>query len=128
MKYLGIDYGTKKIGLAKTDEGGLMAFPFCVVENKKEYIRDILKIIKDESIDKIILGKSFDKNGNLNDIQKEIDIFKNEIEKKTDIEIIYQNEIYSSIEAQRYIIPKQNPDAQAAAIILERYLSKIRKN
>ncbi len=52
MNYLGIDYGEKNIGLALADDELKIARPFCIVNNLKQ----IQKIIKQEKINKIIIG------------------------------------------------------------------------
>ena len=46
MKYLGIDYGKKYIGLALSDDGGVMAFPYKVISNNQETTKEINEIIQ----------------------------------------------------------------------------------
>lgn len=77
MKYLGIDYGSKKIGIAKSDEAGSFAFPYSIIENKKNmsHLTDILDICQKENINDIVLGKSLDYDGKDNPIEEEISIF-----------------------------------------------------
>lgn len=58
MKYLGVDFGEKKIGLAKSDSLGMMAFPLTILKNDENLEKNFFKILKEEKIKKIIFGKS----------------------------------------------------------------------
>ena len=57
MRYLGIDYGTKKIGVALSDEKGKMAFPYSVVVNSGR--EKTAEKIKEKFAKKIMWGKLF---------------------------------------------------------------------
>jgi putative Holliday junction resolvase len=72
MKYLGVDYGSKKIGLAKSDEGNTFAFPIIILPNNNTTIEEINKICQKEGITDIVIGKSVDFEGKNNNIEKEI--------------------------------------------------------
>lgn len=74
MKYLGVDYGSKKIGLAKSDEEGVFAFPLVILANDSQYtyIEEIKAICKKENIQDIVIGHSVDLSGKENKIEKEI--------------------------------------------------------
>ena len=48
MKYMGIDYGTKRIGIAVSDDGGTIAFPRVVIQNTPKLFTELLDIIKSE--------------------------------------------------------------------------------
>lgn len=126
MKYLGIDFGTKKIGLATGDDESGFAFPLSVVENKDEskILTEIKKIIQTENIDEIILGKSLNQQGLENEVQKNIQDFKDKLEREVGLPVHFQNELFSSHESVRFNMAKTNTDAQAAAIILQRYLDR----
>ena len=76
MRYLGIDYGSKKVGLALSDEGGKLAFPKVVLKND-EYLLSALKEIRhEEKVDEIVMGESLTLSGELNDMMKELKEFK----------------------------------------------------
>ena len=74
MKYLGVDYGTKKIGLAKSDENAAFAFPLIILQNdgKGTYIEEIINICQKEGITDIVIGHSLDLEGKENRIEREI--------------------------------------------------------
>lgn len=141
MKYLGIDYGTKKIGFAVSDDRGVIAFPWGITENNPMIINTIKKIIDDTHIEKIVIGKSMDSDGQDNPVQKKIHQFADLLKKETGLAIDMQDERFSSIAARGHLYRKGNiaheqwsgkenkkrrepVDAGAAAIILQRYLDK----
>ena len=75
MKFLGIDYGDKRVGVAVSDETGRLAFPYKVLENKGDLIVKILEIADKENVGEIVVGESLDSEGKPNAIQKDIDEF-----------------------------------------------------
>jgi RNase H-fold protein (predicted Holliday junction resolvase) len=46
MKYLGIDYGSKKVGFAQSDDEGMLAFPLMISPNDKNLLNDTLELIR----------------------------------------------------------------------------------
>ena len=146
MRYLGIDYGEKRIGIALSDEKGKMAFAYGVIANygKEKVSAEIKKICAENSIGKIVLGKSLDYKGKANPIMAKIELFKTALEKETNLPVIYENETLTSAEAKRPLGgPRKRPpvlskrkspekekkagmkvDASAAALILRNYLDK----
>lgn len=125
MRYLGIDFGTKRVGIAISDEGGSLAFPHSVMENNKNLIEKVLDIIKKESIEKVIMGESKNFKGEDNEIMKDILKFKGELENKTGREVIFEPEFLTSAEAQQIQGRNGMIDASAAAVILQSYLDKL---
>lgn len=133
-KFLGIDFGSKRIGLALSDENGILAFPFKVILNKSNLFSDLEKILQKEKIDQIVIGDSLNLENKSNLINKEIEIFISILEKKYKIPIYRQKEFFTSMHAQETKGKKiknarqvkfsknQTLDAQAAALILQRYL------
>ncbi|MBP6858058.1 MAG: Holliday junction resolvase RuvX [Candidatus Pacebacteria bacterium] len=123
MKYLGVDYGTKKTGIAISDEEGSFAFPKDIVatENLFEYL-DV--IFKQEDIEAIVIGQSLATNGEENELAQKVQNIGKKIEEKTGKNIFFIREDFSSVEAHRYQTKKGNRDDSAAAIILQRFLDK----
>jgi putative Holliday junction resolvase len=58
MKYMGIDYGTKRIGVALTDDKCMMAFPYAVYANDASILKTIEALAQKEHVEKIVLGHS----------------------------------------------------------------------
>ncbi|MFA6077088.1 MAG: Holliday junction resolvase RuvX [Candidatus Paceibacterota bacterium] len=141
MKFLGIDYGTKRIGVAISDENGVFAFPKEIILNYSNVMKKFCEIIEQENIGEIIIGESVDFSGKLNALSGRIEVFILELEEKFKLPIHKQKEFLTSVEARRGKDSKAglNPsqahskvkqiksgriDAQAAAIILQRYLDR----
>jgi len=129
MRYLGIDYGNKKVGLAISDEAGSFAFPYQVIKNegRDKLTKEIKKIVEQEKIEKIVLGESVDLSGRANDIQPDILIFKEKLEKELGREVILESELFTTREARRGIDETgidPETDARAAALILKSFLER----
>jgi putative holliday junction resolvase len=75
MKYLGVDYGKKKIGIATSNEQGTISFPQCIVvpdAKHHTHINTILELCDKEKINDIVIGHSVDYTGKDNPIEKQI--------------------------------------------------------
>lgn len=124
MRYLGIDYGKKRVGVSFSDESGTLAFPHSVLPCDNNLISKIKEIIQKEGVEKIILGKSLDFKGQANPIMEDINNFKTELEKETGLTVAWENETLTSAAAERGIGKDEMLDARAAALILQAYLDK----
>lgn len=121
MRYLGIDYGTKRVGIATSDESGTFAFPKLILarENAVEAIREL---VEKERIGAVILGDTRSLAGASNTITPEAEAFKAELSRTLSIPVETMWEAWSSHEAARYAPTAEKDDSAAAAIILQRYL------
>lgn len=126
MKFLGIDYGSRNVGIALSDEDGKVAFPRETLLNTSALVEDILRIIHNEEIGGVVLGDSKDLYGEDNPIMKRIAAFKEELEEHG-IPVYFEDERFSSQEASRGQESLPKSDAGAATIILQSYLDKRNK-
>ena len=125
MKYLGIDFGTKKVGVANSDEDGRLAFPMMICPNDKSLMTDILEIARAMKISVIVIGESVDGSGKPNPVARLAREFAIELEYDlSNVKIVFEKEWYSSVEARR-IDGERDVDDRAAAIILQRYLDRV---
>jgi putative Holliday junction resolvase len=124
MKTLGIDYGTKKIGFAVSDEDGRIAFPRSVLKNDAGVFFAIKELIQKEKIESIVLGESLDYSGKPNLIMEKISAFKKLLEKETSLPVMFESEFLSSKQARNIHDSGELNDASAAAIILQSYLDR----
>ena len=144
MKYIGIDYGTKKTGIAISYALGSLAFPRDVLVTNAQLVTVIADIIKDENITGVVIGESKNLKGGLNKVAVNAQRFGEELQKHigSTVNIAYEDERFSTRQARmlpsegfaRGIIAnkkitkeKKNTsraDAQAAAIILQSFLDK----
>lgn len=125
MKYLGIDYGTKRVGLATAPDGGTMAFPLRVIPATKNLIDDVVALCMTEKIDTIVIGESMNFQNQHNAIMKKITPFAEELKTRTGIPVVFMNEALSSREAMHLQGDNSENDASAAAIVLQSYLDRI---
>lgn len=127
MKYLGIDYGSKKVGFAQSDDDGNFAFPLMVAPNDQTLLKDTLELIREMKFSVIVIGESVDQNGQPNAIAKEARAFAMKIEDSIDVKIVFEKEWYSTMEARKQPGKEGDHDVddQAAAIVLQRHLDKI---
>lgn len=128
MRYLGIDYGTKKLGLALSDEEGTMGFPFEIIPNDAKLSDALSMLIVEERIEAIVIGESKDYAGNPNPIANAARALGEELEERTGIPVFYEPEMLTTQEARRDFegvhSNKGDVDAAAAALILTSYLSR----
>lgn len=124
MKYLGIDYGEKNVGIAISDEEGVFAFAKTILQNDKQLLKKIAKLCQQEKIDAIVLGESKNLDGQDNLIQKKILLFKEGLEKNYNFLVYLEPEFMTSREAERLQEGVDKIDASAAALILKSYLDK----
>ena len=124
MRFLGIDYGTKRVGLALSDEDGHLAFPKSVLSNTDNLIDEIKEICVEENISGVVIGESRDLDGTPNPLMKDIEIFMEQLKKEIDIPLYLEPEFFTSYQAQKIQGKNKMLDASAAAIILQSFLDK----
>lgn len=127
MKYLGIDFGTKKVGFAQSDEEGRIAFPLMISPNDAQLFKDTTELIREMKIGTVVIGESVDQKGKPNPIAKEARGFGMKLESACDVVVVFEKEWYSTVEARKQPGKEGNHevDDQAAAIVLQRYLDKV---
>ena len=130
MRLLGIDYGKKKIGLALGDTASKIAVPLEVVYKQgDEAVRDVLKVIKSDGMEGIVIGIPSAVATHTN--QKQIDIvraFITELQKQTSIPIFEEDEAFTTAESQRLMSDEgaiADEDALAAMIIVQSYMNRM---
>lgn len=136
MRYLGLDLGTKTLGIAKSDPSGIIASSYKLLKFENEdynsLIEPLKEIINELKVDKLVLGLPKNMDNSLGFASDRSLNFKKLIEDNIDIEVILQDERLSSVEANNLMIMgdtsrknrKEKVDALAATIILQRYLDQ----
>ncbi|UCH64734.1 MAG: Holliday junction resolvase RuvX [Ignavibacterium sp.] len=132
-RFLGIDYGESRIGLALSDPLKTFSYSYKTIKNDKSLWQNITVIINTKNITKVVLGMPDAKRNK--DLVDKILSFKNKIETKFKLEVITWNEEFTSSIAQERIIQsvakkkkrkdKGLIDRNSAAIILEEYLNSL---
>ena len=125
MRYLGIDYGSKRIGVAVSDAEGKIAFPEAVIPNDRNAIETIHNLILGREVKGVVMGQSNNFEGEPNKIQSDIDKFAKKLEaKEMEFEVFFEPEFLTSKQAEQIQGKRESIDASAAALILQSYLNR----
>jgi len=134
MRILGIDYGTKRIGLAvgETDSG--MAFPLRSVPNDAAALDVIIRIAGEESVGRLVIGMPYRMTGAgaPGETESAVIAFIGGLKKKTELPIDTEDERLTTAMVEKMrkdagVKPKDfDKDAAAATVILESYLARKR--
>lgn len=136
MKYLAIDYGQKRTGLALCDPGETICSPLAVLETNKNLISQILKTIETEKIEAVVVGLPLNMDGTKGPQAKTTENFTDQLKKRLDIPLHFCDERLSSFAAQEKFAAaeikgskkKKLLDAVAAAEILQSFLDSKKHN
>jgi putative pre-16S rRNA nuclease len=137
-RFLAIDYGSRRIGIAVSDETNTIAFGRGVVENTENYLEEITKIVREENISDIVIGYPLSLRGNKSAQTVDVEDFENELRNymsarfRRPIDIIRWDERLTSKMAADSMLQsgmkkknrrdKKNIDIISAALILQSYL------
>ena len=138
MRYLGLDLGSRTLGVAISDKTGLIATSYKTIKHNEEYnrlIKDINNIVEEEGIDKIVLGFPKNMNNTIGPKGKLSLKFKEKLEKELNIPIYLEDERLTTKSATDVLISgnvsrknrKKVVDSVAATIILQSFLDKENK-
>lgn len=122
MKYLGIDFGSKRIGLAISDESGSFAFPLSVIKNSENAMSEIQQVCLEKNIGAVVIGDSENFQMQKNHIMEQVEPFVENLRKVSGLPVFLHPEFMTSQEAERLQGKNDMLDASAAAIILKSFL------
>ena len=133
MRYLGVDYGSKRVGLALSDEAGTMGFPHSIIPNSPKAVEHICALMAKEDVRALVIGDSVDYKGKANSAATGARELGQEVSERCGVPVFYEWEGLTSVEARRAPAKTEktrspqkhtNVDASAAALILTSYLSR----
>ena len=138
MKYIGLDLGSKTLGVSLSDIDGIIATSFTVIRHNEEYDRlvdEVKKIVDEKKIEKIVLGLPKNMDGSIGPKGELSYKFKEMLESKTNLEVVLMDERLTTVQANNMLIKndtsrkkrKKVVDSIAATIILQSYLDKENK-
>jgi putative Holliday junction resolvase len=132
VRYLSLDLGRKRIGMALSDETGLIATPLGVIQvrSPSQVFADIVKRVAENEAGKVVIGLPIQLNGKEGIEAERARTFAVELAKHLTIPIAFMDERLSSVAAERMLLDaghnrdkrRANIDATAAALILQTYL------
>lgn len=124
MKRMGIDYGSVKIGIALTDDGGAMAFPYEVVPNDKNFMSYVEELVSERGVKEIVIGHSLNNQGEPNKIHTAVEEFIADVTLSLGIPVHLEPEQYSTQQATHIQGRSAKTDAAAASLILDSFITK----
>lgn len=134
MRYLGLDLGTKTVGIAISDRTNTIATKLKVIryteQTEDDMLNEIHNIIKDYKITHVVLGLPKNMDNTLGFASKRSLNFKEKLEEKCKVEVILLDERLTTVQAENILITadisrqkrKKVIDSLAATIILDTYL------
>ncbi|MCB1197987.1 MAG: Holliday junction resolvase RuvX [Deltaproteobacteria bacterium] len=132
MRILALDYGRKRVGVALTDPLAIIAQPLPFMAMHKEIITDIIGLIQDKQVAKIIVGLPLTMKGTDSEMTQEARDFARSIEQACSVPVVLYDERCTSSSANDALLQgnvsrqkrKQLVDSIAASILLQAYLEE----
>ncbi|MEZ5357536.1 MAG: Holliday junction resolvase RuvX [Candidatus Zixiibacteriota bacterium] len=133
-RYLAVDYGDRRVGIAVSDPTGMIARPLetLKVSSPAEAISGLIELIREYEPAAIVLGRPLSMSGRESELSQKVDEFARALRAAVDIEIIYEDERLSSTQAEQILHAhgkkikgnKDKIDRMAAAIFLQTFLDR----
>ena len=134
MRSLALDVGDKRIGVALSDPGGILASPLTIITRSEDQqgIAAILDLINQHQVERVIVGMPYSMDGSLGRQAKKVEAFTQELSSRADVPVEFRDERLTTVSARR--LKKEagtkksrqrlDYDAMAAALILQGYLDE----
>lgn len=123
MKYLGIDYGEAKIGLAIGDDETRLALPYKIISNSgdEKLFNELKDLIRAEAVDVVVVGFPLNLRGQISPQTSRVEHFFDQLKEHVATPVVLHDERFSSREAKKLNAGKRDDDV-AAMIMLQNYL------
>ncbi len=131
-KVLGLDWGTKRIGIAISDRAGKVALgrPSRKREDLESDLDYLEELVKAEEVREVVIGMPLHMNGDVGESAEKVREFKRNLEERLSVPVDTVDERLTSSEAERVMVEsdlrreerKEKRDRVAATLILQRYL------
>jgi len=137
-RYMALDVGDKRIGVALSDPLQILASPLqTIVRTSDEHaLFEITNLVNKHEVEKLIVGMPYSLNGTIGPQAEKVLLFKAKIAAQLNIEVVLQDERLSSVTAEMKLKEtrkksarlKERIDAAAATVILQSYLDEVLLN
>lgn len=138
MRYLGLDLGSRTLGVSLSDPTGFIASSYKVIRHNEEYerlVNEVKEIVLEKKVEKIVLGLPKNMNNTIGFKGKLSYKFKDMLESALGLEVILIDERLTTKVATNILLEndtsrkkrKQVVDSLAATIILQSYLDIVKK-
>lgn len=136
MRYMGIDYGDARVGVALSDPLGMMAQRFATLTNTggKKLFEQLAQIIEEKQVDHVVIGLPKNMDGSEGFRAEATHAFAERLRTYTDAELSFWDERLTTVAAHGYLSElnirgkkrKNAVDAVSAELILEGYMDSLR--
>lgn len=137
MRILGIDYGRRRLGLAISDDGGILASPLPVYERRgeEEDLIFLTNLASERKAGQIVLGLPLNMDGSSGQMAGDVIAFAAALREKSGLLVVTFDERLTSVEAERVLVQanlsrkrrKGLRDSLSAVLILQGYLESQRE-
>lgn len=130
MRILGLDIGSKRIGVAVSDDKEIMSVPIEVFNNDEKANKNLKRLIKKYNIKKIAVGLPYTLKGEIGPQAKEVITAAKDLLNDSDIEVEYVDERYTTkipLKISNRLPAKKEIDKYSASMILSDYLMMRKK-
>lgn len=138
MRLMALDIGDKRIGVALSDPGQMLARGVQVIRrgSREDDVAAIASLVKEHEVEKIIVGHPRKMNGTVGEQARKVEAYAAALQEVIEVPFVFWDEGLSSVRAQQAMIEagkkrrerKRRLDAVAAAVILQDYLDSLRWN
>ena len=136
-RIIGVDYGSKRIGLSISDPLGVIARPIDALTNDDEFFNALRAIVVREQIKLFVVGMPFNLKGQVAFKAEEVRIFIDQLKREIGLDVVSWDERFTTTIAQqtlREMGTKKSErqkkagriDSMAAAILLQNYLDSVK--
>ncbi len=130
-RIMGIDYGAKRVGIALSDAGHLIASPLMVCE-RDDAVAAIAKAVAEHDVESVVVGMPTSLTGHGGTAADDAEAFAREVANATGLEVHVEDERFTTVIAERALVEagvrrrdrRQKVDGVAAALILQSYLDR----
>lgn len=134
MRSLGLDIGDKRIGVALSDPGGILASPLAIIDCRDDAtdVEVIVNIVSQQQVGQIIVGLPRSMDGSIGRQAEKVKSFVQKLSSHTEVPVEFRDERLTTVLAKRLMRSvgkkksrsKARDDAVAAALILQAYLDE----
>jgi putative Holliday junction resolvase len=128
--WLGLDVGTRRIGVAVAREDIRIPSPLTTLENNDDIMAQLQKIVQEQSAQKLVVGLPRGMDGQDTEQTKLTEAFVRELQAQIAVPVVLQDEALTSQKAENELAARKKPyakgdvDALAATYILEDYINE----
>lgn len=134
MRIMALDYGTRRVGVAVSDELGMLARPlgYLPAEPRERFLEELRRLVREQGVQRIIVGVPRNMDGTYGPAAAKVRAWMEELRQVLDVPLVPWDERLTTVQAQRLLheagrnTRKQRAriDSSAAAVLLQSYLDR----